>query len=145
MPPSQICFKTILRIFDGFEYSTNFFCQKVKKSSNIRSHRIFEKWSWKNEKSVKEYENSNIRNHIFDNDGRICLKNFLKIFESNIRFWLLNKGSEQIKYPEIFSLLQCKKIRIGAIEIWVFLLFFPFIGYIQYIIHYKLYYMAYIR
>ena len=49
------------------------------------------------------------------------------------------KGSEQIKYPEIFSPLQCKKIRIGAIEIWVFLLFFPFIPYTIYTL-YSIYY-----
>ena len=40
----------------------------------------------------------------------------------------MSKGSEQIKYPEIFSPLKCKKIRIGAIEIWLFLLFWPFIS-----------------
>ena len=39
----------------------------------------------------------------------------------------LYKGSEQIKYPEIFSPLYCNKIRIGAIEIWVFHLFWPII------------------
>ena len=29
------------------------------------------------------------------------------------------KGSEVFKFPEIFSPLSCKKVRDGAIEIWV--------------------------
>ena len=29
------------------------------------------------------------------------------------------KGSEVLKYPEIFTPLQCKKMRIGAIGTWV--------------------------
>ena len=45
----------------------------------------------------------------------------------SVIFCLTNKGYELIKYPEIFSPLECKKIRIGAIEIWVFHLFWPFI------------------
>ena len=45
----------------------------------------------------------------------------------SVKVRITTKGPEVLKYPEIFSPLQCKKIRIGAIEIWVFLLFFPFI------------------
>ena len=29
---------------DALEYSTNFFCQKIKKYSNIRSRRIFDEF-----------------------------------------------------------------------------------------------------
>ena len=39
----------------------------------------------------------------------------------------LYKGSEVLIWQEIFSPLQCKKIRIGAIEIWVLKNFWPFI------------------
>ena len=34
--------------------------------------------------------------------------------------WIIwSKGSEVLKYPETSSPLLCKKIRTGAIEIWV--------------------------
>ena len=39
---------------------------------------------------------------------------------------LSNKGSEVLKYPEISSPLKCKKMRIGALEIWVLKTFWSF-------------------
>ena len=37
----------------------------------------------------------------------------------NLNYHSPYKGSEVFKYPEIFSPVKCKNIRIGAIEIWV--------------------------
>ena len=36
--------------------------------------------------------------------------------------------TRSFKYPEIFSPLLCKKIQIGAIEIWLLKNFWPFIN-----------------
>ena len=92
MPPSQICFKTILRIFDGFEYSTNFFCQKVKKSSNIRSHRIFEDFVILWQKKFVEYSKpSNIR--------RMVLKK-----------WKLSKRIWEFEYSKSYIRQRCTNL-----------------------------------
>ena len=59
-----------LRIFEGFEYSTNFFCHKIKKTSNIRRRRIFDEFRrissfqshfTKIEYSIRIFDRSNIR------------------------------------------------------------------------------------
>ena len=64
----------------------------------------------------------NIRELFLANDLIIFINDFLKL---KIRFSLCiggaqkRKGSEVLKYPEIFLPLVYKKIRIGATEIWV--------------------------
>ena len=96
----------IRRIFDGFEYSTNFFCHKMKKSSNIRRLRIFDEFFLAQNKKNFEYSKaSNIRrissfqSHFTKIEYSIRIferSNIRRIFEYNI-FPFLSPSDESLK------------------------------------------------
>ena len=96
----------IRRIFDGFEYSTNFFCHKMTKSSNIRRLRIFDEFFLAQNKKNFEYSKaSNIRRISSFQSHFTKIEYSIRVFErSNIRrilktifFPFLSPSDESLK------------------------------------------------
>ena len=106
-------FKTILRIFDGFEYSKIFLLFDKKNSSNIRRHRIFEEWSWNKSEmeafTAIEYSIFNIRKSYI----RSYSTNFLRI--SKIEYFSKNPSNTSYRCCELLSKI---KFSLLIYQVW---------------------------